>query len=407
MGMKRRTLFLLAAAALLQSGGAMAQPKEVKIGLIAPLSGPWARQGELMKKGAELAVEDINGAGGIQALGGAKIRLIVGDAGENAEKAKNAAQRLLSEHPDLSAATGAWLSSFTLAITEVTERAKLPWLTLSYSEQITARGFKYVFQTSATAATQAQMTLPIIIKAAQSAGGATPKTLGVISDNTASPVNFMKYMREKGLQENGIELVVDEVFTPPLADATPPVQKVRQRKPDVMLVYPTNTGDVKLVLEKFKEFNLDKGRLPMFGNGAQFGTPEILNVVGKDLLEGFIFSLANWPTKASESMVKRFMVRFNEPFVGQDPVSTYGDIQLLKTVIERAKSADPEKVAEGLRSIDLKDGAASFYAGGRVKFEENGRRIDAGIYLVQWQNGVPVTVYPPEAAQAKIIWPKK
>ncbi|MBM3488976.1 MAG: branched-chain amino acid ABC transporter substrate-binding protein [Alphaproteobacteria bacterium] len=406
MGMKRSILLSLAAGVLL-SGGAMAQPKEVKIGLIAPLSGPWARQGELMRKGAELAVDDINGSGGIQGLGGAKIRLIVGDAGENAEKAKNAAQRLLSEHPDLSAGTGAWLSSFTLAITEVTERAKLPWLTLSYSEQITARGFKYVFQTSATAADQAQKTLPIIIKAAQAAGAAKPKTMGVISDNTASPVNFMKFMREKGLQENGVELVVDEVFTPPLADATPPVQKVRQRRPDMMLVYPTGTADVKLVLEKFKEFNLDKGRLPMFGNGAQFGTPEILNAVGKDLLEGFIFSLANWPTKETEAMAKRFMVRFNEPFVGQDPVSTYGDVQLVKAVIEKMKSAEAEKVAEGLRAIDLKGGVAAFYAGGKVKFEDNGRRADAGIYLVQWQNGVPVTVYPPEAAQAKINWPKK
>ena len=65
--------------------------------MIAPLSGPWARQGQLMRMGAEMAIDDINQAGGIKTLGGAKIELVVADAGDSTEKAKNAAQRLLSQ----------------------------------------------------------------------------------------------------------------------------------------------------------------------------------------------------------------------------------------------------------------------------------------------------------------------
>jgi branched-chain amino acid transport system substrate-binding protein len=68
-----------------------AQPAEVKVGLIAPMSGPWARQGDLMLKGAQLAIEDINQAGGIDAMAGAKMKLVVFDAGDTVEKAKNAA----------------------------------------------------------------------------------------------------------------------------------------------------------------------------------------------------------------------------------------------------------------------------------------------------------------------------
>ena len=125
--------------------------KEVKLAVVVPLSGPWARNGELHVKGAQMAVDDINAAGGIKALGGAKIKLITADAGDSVEKAKNAAQRLLSAEPDLTGASGAFVSSFTLAITEMTERAELPFLTLSYSDQINERGFKYVFQTSPSA----------------------------------------------------------------------------------------------------------------------------------------------------------------------------------------------------------------------------------------------------------------
>jgi ABC-type uncharacterized transport system substrate-binding protein len=113
-----------------------AQSKNVKIAIIVPLSGPWARQGTLVKFGAETAIDEINAAGGIKALGGAKLELVAIDAGDSAEKAKNAAQRLVAQEPDAVGGMGAWLSTFTLAVTEVTERAHIPWLTLSYSDTI-------------------------------------------------------------------------------------------------------------------------------------------------------------------------------------------------------------------------------------------------------------------------------
>ena len=117
-----------------------------------PVSGLYARPGTVMREGAEMAVDHINAQGGIKSLGGAKLKLVVLDSGDTTEKAKNAAQRMVAQETDLVAASGAYLSSFTLAVTEVTERANLPVLTLSYSDLITDRGFKYVFQTSATAA---------------------------------------------------------------------------------------------------------------------------------------------------------------------------------------------------------------------------------------------------------------
>ncbi len=62
-----------------------------------------------------------------------KLRLLQFDAQDLAEKSKDTAQRMVSQEPDLVGGFGCWLSSFTLAVTEVTERAELPWLTLSHS----------------------------------------------------------------------------------------------------------------------------------------------------------------------------------------------------------------------------------------------------------------------------------
>jgi len=396
-----------AVGALVAAGTAGAQAKEVKVAMIAPMSGPWARQGKLMQLGADMAIDDINAQGGIKALAGAKLRLVVLDAGDSAEKAKNAAQRLVAQEPDVVGGTGAWLSSFTLAVTEVTERARIPWLTLSYSDLITERGFEYVFQTSPTAGTQAKNALPALLDLAEKATGKRPTTVGIISDNTASPISFMKPMREGGLEKLGLKLVVDEIFTPPLSDATPLVQKVRSARPEVLLMLPTSVPDDSLVLQKLKEFGLTRDRLPVVGNGAHLGSPDLLNTVGKELLEGMMTIVANWPIKGQEEIMQRFKKRTNEPFMTQDSICTYGDMWIFKEALEKAGAADRAKVSDALRAMDTTTGPARYFAGGRVKFEKNGRRAEAPVVVIQWQGGEPLTVYPLEGAFAPARWSKR
>lgn len=388
------------------AGPSHAAPQPVKLAVIVPLSGPWARNGELHLKGAQLAVEQINAAGGIKALGGAMIELVVGDAGDSTEKAKNAAQRLVSANPDLTGGTGAFVSSFTLAVTEITERASIPWLTLSYSDQILNRGFKYVFMTSPAASKQAADALPVIFNVAKSVGAPAPKTIGIIMDNTASPASFTKPMREGGFEKSGLKLVVDEVFTPPLSDATSLVQKVRTARPDMLLVLTTNVPDTKLVLEKINEMGMGKGRLPILTNGGHMGAPELVKATGKDMLEGVMVAIANWGGKGQEELIKAFQTKTNEPWMTQDSISTYGDIQLFKDAIEKAGSADSKKVAEALRSMQETSGAAKYFPG-TLKFDATGARSGAQLVILQWQNGEPKPVYPASLATSTAVWPKR
>lgn len=409
---KRRKLAKLAGAALAALGlgtvtRGWSQAKEVKVGLIVPLSGPWARQGDMCLKGATMAVEDINNAGGVKALGGARLRLVTADAGDSVEKAKNAAQRLVAQESDLVGASGSWLSSFTLAVTEVTERAELPFLTLSFSDQITARGFKYVFQTSPTAGAMAATSMPAILELAKLATGRTPSTVGIITDNTASPMSFSKPLREGGLEKLGLKLVMDEIYTPPLSDATPLVQKVRSTRPDFLLLIPTSLPDNKLILEKMNEMGLSKGRVPVVANSAAMGMPELLKLVGKDLMEGVMSVVANWGAKGQEKLIAEFRKRGGEPWMTQDAVSSYGEMWVLKEALEKARSTDRKKVAEAIRAMDSTDGAAKFFPGGRLKFDDAGRRTGAKAVIMQWQNGEPLTVFPPESAVAKPMWPKR
>ena len=402
---------LAAAAAIAASTGLASAPasaqKEVKVAVVVPLSGPWARNGELHVKGAQLAVDDINAAGGIKALGGAKIKLIVTDAGDSTEKAKNAAQRLVSQEPDLVGGTGAFVSSFTLAVTEITERAEVPFLTLSYSDQITNRGYKYVFQTSPTANKQSESALPVILDVAKAANAPRPKTIGILMDNTASPVSFTKPMREGGFDKLGLKLVVDEIFTPPLSDATSLVQKVRNARPDMLLVLTTNVPDTKLILEKLNEMGLGKGRLPVVTNGGPMGAPEMLKLVGKDLLEGVLVIDRQLGRQGPGEADRRLQVE------SEGAVAVAGQHLDLRRHLDlqgRDGEGGLRRSEEGRRGDprdEHGDGAARYFPGQPLKFEANGRRAGAELVILQWQNGEPKAVYPASLATSQAAWPKR
>lgn len=402
----RRTLIGSTAAVIAAPSILRAQtPAEVKVGLIVPLSGLYARPGSVMRMGAEVGIDDVNAAGGIKALGGAKLKLVAIDCGDTVEKAKNAAQRMVAQETDLVAATGAYLSSFTLAVTEVTERAQLPVLTLSYSDLLTDRGFKYIFQTAATASSQSEQGLPELMKLAESASGKRPKTVAIVMDNTATSVATAKALKEKLFKQLGLELVVDEVWTPPLSDATPLIQKVRAARPDLLFAMPNAVSDAKLLVEKMNEFGLGQGRVPTISFSITIAEPDVLQSVSPQVMQGLMTVVANWGFKGHEKLIADVKQRYNEPWATQNVISTYGDIWLMAAAIEKAGKADKEAVAQALRTMD--GGPAKYYPGGQLKFDEKGRRVGAGVTIVQWQNGVPVTVFPKEIAMAEPFWPKR
>jgi branched-chain amino acid transport system substrate-binding protein len=399
-------LGLATGAAALAPRRARAQAKDVKIAMLVPLSGPWARQGILEQMGARMAIADINNAGGIKALGGAKLSLIEYDTGDSAEKAKDAAQRMIAQEPDLVGGFGCWLSTFTLAATEVTERAELPWLTLSYSDAITGRGYKYVFQSSPTADAQAEAVVPMVVDMAEKASGKRPTKVAIIGDNTAASVSFMKPIRDHVMKNLDLTLIADEVYTPPLTDATTIIQHVRSGRPDFVMFQSTNVPDDKLLVDKFAEMNLRSDRLPKIGSGGHWCVPELLKVAGPENLDGVLVGLANWPGKAVEDVSRRFVEQTKEPWFGHDSIFAYVHVMILKEAVERAGVAERHKVMQALRELDMTDGPAFFFPDRTLKYDDKGRRVGAKLCIVQWQGGRPVAVHPDSIAASTVNWPK-
>jgi len=247
--------------------------------------------------------------------------------------------------------------------------------------------------------------LPTILNLAHEAG-AKPTTVGIVADNTASNVSFLRPIRERLLAQYGLKPVVDEVYTPPLSDASTIVQRVRSARPQFLILMSSNVPDNKLMLDTFAEFGLGHGKLPLVGSGAALAASEMIQVVGKDIIDGLLVIVSNWGGKGQEELSKRFIAQTHEPWLAQDSIQTYFDMSLLKYAVETAGSADRNKVAEVLRTMDITDGPAQYLPGRRVKFDDKGRLVGASLVIVQWQNGLAVPVYPPAVATAAPVWPK-
>ena len=147
----------------------------------------------------------------------------------------------------------------------------------------------------------------------------------------------------------------------------------------------------------------------MLSSGGGLGPPELLKLVGKDLLEGLLFSIANWPAKGQEKLAEDFKKESGEPWMTQDTIGMYGHVWILKEGLERAGKADRKALGEALRTMETKDGSGRFFPGGNgvMKFDDKGRRVGAEIVFVQWQGGEPITVYPPASAVRAPIWGKR
>ena len=402
----RRTALSMTAAAVTAAhvGGALAQAsRTVKIGTVVPLSGPWASIGQNIKAGADMAIEEINAAGGIKALGGAKLELVAADAEDSVEKAKNAAARLLAQEPTLIGGLGDALSGMTLVVTEQTERAELPWLTQTFADVLTERGFKNIFEVVPIATMQGQLALPTVMDLAKLAG-VSPKSVAVVADTNQAIQGMVKTWRDGGFAKAGLTLLSEKPYTPPISDATELIGNLRRSKPDVLFLMPSALPDLKLMLDKLSELGLGRDVLPTFAVAGPSATPELLGVAGAKSLDGFFSINSNWPGRKHQDLVARFKVRTGRPWMTSQGIDGYGQIQIYREALEKAGVADRRRVADQIRRMDTSTGAADYFTG-PLKWDERGRRIGAGLVIAQWQGGQPVPVYPASLATHKPIWP--
>lgn len=362
----------------------------VSIGALYPVTGSLAQIGEGCVAASKLAVEMINEAGGIKALGGAKINLVISDVQSDTTVTRTETDRLINGNK-ISAIHGCFASALTLIASEVAERAKVPILTGSSSDQLN-KNHRFTFTPFARASQFAQAQLQMSKLASDK-----PR-IAVIFENTAFGTSTSNGLRELAAGE-GAEIVLFEPYSSGFADASPLINKVKASGANA-LISVSYLNDLILIVRTIKQVGLD---ISINGGSGGFVIPDFYKNVGT-LAEG-LQGVAHWNHDISpdaQTVNAEFKKRtgaFLFEYAGGVVAQTY----LIAEAMELAKSADPQKIREALTMLDVTTGYAAMCPGGRVKFGPDGKNIYAHPVGVQWQNADLVSVFPQADARGPVI----
>ena len=373
---------------------ARAEPPPVNVGVIMPLSGPNAQFGINSRNGVELAADEINKAGGIAELGGAKINLVVADATSTPTTAGTVAQRLITQQ-DITAVLGAFASSLTLAISEVTERRDIPLLTMSFADQITGRGYKNIFQVVAKASAIGKAQFEYTAAIAQAAGAKIDK-VAIMYEDTAYGTAQANGLRA-GAKAANVELVMDDAYPLGITDTTPLINKLRAS--GAQAVFPVSyLNDSLLIIRTMRQ---QKVTMPAIGGAAGYVIPDFEKGLGEFAENVLSIAPANYDL--APELTERFRKRFGY-FMVHEALEHAVCLEVLVQAIKKAKSAKAEEVAAALRGARFAGGWINGMTGGAVQFDQAGLNVLSVPLMVQWRGKDIVTVWPKEIAKSTPVW---
>ena len=362
----------------------------VNIGGLYPVTGSFAQIGQGCVNAAKLAVQMVNEAGGIKSLGGAPLNLIVSDVQSDTTVTRTETDRLINAYK-LSAIHGCFASALTLIASEVAERAKMPLLTGSSSDQLN-KNRRYTFTPFSRASQFAEAQLQMSRLVSDS-----PK-VAVIFENTAFGTSTSNGLREQAPGQ-GVEVVMFEPYSAGLTDASPLINKVRASGAN-MLFPVSYLNDLILIIRAIRQNEL---KIAINGGSGGFVIPDFYKNVGS-VGEGLL-GVAHWnhdinadARKVNEDYKKQYG-EFLFEYAGGLVAQTF----MIADALERAASTDPQKVRDALSTLDVSSGYAAMGPGGKVKFGPNGKNIYAHPVGVQWQHGDLATVFPKEDARAPLL----
>ena len=375
-----------------------AEPKEILIGHIHPLSGALGFDGQELKKGMMLAVKEINDAGGIKSMGGAKLKLLDADSEGKPELAVSAVERFKRE--GVVAVMGAYQSAVTLVATQQAEKLEVPFVvTVAVADEVTSRGFKYTFRVQPSAEQMASQTVKYVSEIAK-ATGQTVKTIAYLHDDTAFGTSLAGHVN-KYAPKYGMQVVADVPYSPRAADVSTEVGKIKAAGADVVM----DTGyfgDGVRVLKTMRDQKLKSKGIIGCGNGA-FSHPKFVVELGElteNVMDGNY--CANPRSPLTKKAFEHYKAEYGTP-MGPSTVFSYQPVYVLADALERAKSTKPEAVRDALSKTDLKN---HILPQGPIVFGPDGQNKNAQAAMMQILGGKIVTVWPEAYAEAKYVFPQ-
>jgi len=338
---------------------------EIRIGVIAPLSGGSAKYGEDIRRGYALAADEINAGGGIN---GKTLRLIYEDSEGKPEKAVSAAQKLIhSDH--VVAILGPLWSSPTLAVAPIAERDKVVLLSSGASSpEITGAG-DYIFRNELSDQDGAEQSARLFFEAGY-------KRIAMLYINNDFGIGYRDVTR-RTYEELGGTVAVAEAFEQDAKDFRTQLLKVKEADPEA--VFLVGYKEMILILRQMRELGINKQILSI----ALFEDPEILEKVG-EVAEGAIYTYyGTFDPKSQDQDIRKFVTAFEKEY-GEPPEYYaplgYDAVNILAQAI-REGGTEPNGIKDALYQVKDFPGLT-----GATTIDENGD-VQRSVILKTVKNG--------------------
>lgn len=371
---KRTTLKLIASCALLMGTSATFAQETIKIANIVELSGAGASVGTNMKNGVDLAVKEINAAGGIL---GKKIETMTYDTQTNPGVAKGLTQKAVDE--GVFAIFGPVFSGSILVSMAESRKAEIPNFTGGEAASITMQGNPYIFRTSFTQATAMPKVARYISEQAKL------KTLAVIYVNNDFGKGGLD-MFKKALDKSSTKIVTEISTDSGQIDFSAAVLKAKQSNADGIFAY-TNEEESARLLRELRKQGWTK---PIIGE-TTLTNQKVIELAG-EAANGAIAHVG-LTVDAPLPAVRAFRAKFEREYKyisDHNGMKGYSGMYILKTAIEKVGKFDRKAVAAAMRGLKV---SAAQVPGVLmdVSYDDKGD-LDRESFIVEVKNGQQVVV---------------
>ncbi len=386
---KRFTLKLIAAGAMLAWAGAGFAQNTIKIANIVELSGGGATAGTNFKNGVELAVKEINAAGGIL---GKKIETVTNDTQSNPGVAKGLTQKAIDDN--VFAIFGPVFSGSIMVSMAESRRAEVPNWTGGEAASITTQGNPYVFRTSFTQATAMPKVARYITTKSRNIA-----VLYVNNDFGKGGLDSIK----KALAGSATRIAAEISTEPGQVDWSAPVLRAKSSGADAVFVY-TNEEESARALRELRKQGWDK---PIIGETTLTGQ-KVIELAG-DAANGAVAHVGLTVDAPYAEMLK-FKAKFYQDYryiSDHNGIKGYIGVYSMKAAIEKVGKLDRKAVAQAMKGLTI---SAAKYPGiiMDVTFDDKGD-LDRESFLVEVKNGKQevIAILPPLNPPAKAAAPAK
>lgn len=392
--MKRMMGFVLSAAALLSVVNANAIDA-VKVGAVYALTGPGAVAGGDGMRGTELAIAEVNSAGGLKNHGGAQIELVKGDSQSKPVNAVGETERLINQDK-VALIIGAGTSNETIPLSQVAEKYGIPHINaIPQQESLSNGSLKWTWSTTLVDSDY----VIGIFRALDMIHQLNPKLtkVAVLCPDNEYGIEMGKQLKVELAKRKDLTVTSFIDYGASAQDLLQPVLKVKASQPDVVV----QVGYFRAGVLASKAYEQLDFHPVVIGTGGMSGDPKLRPEIGKLVAWQFAVTPFSGDLPAAQKIGAAFEKKFQQPLTLNSALGYFGAMVAIRA-LDSARSFKPEDVADALRKVKVaKDEMIT--SSDFLEFDENGRNKGRETTVTQFQGDKLVTVWPPEKATAKPV----